>query len=139
MPGRREQRTERPRNGHRVPPVLQPGQAATEMLVTMLGPMRWLSAQQAADLSEAWGGKPGDAGWLLEFPGEHPSRIVITVSRPLGAAQGHARVVLFQELRGYAGLTWYFPATTPEHLERIAAEVRALLADGARVVRLSVP
>lgn len=105
--------------------------AATDLLCGLLGPIRWLGAAKGSDLSEAWGGKPGDAGWLLDLPGG--GRLAITVSRRLGFSREDARVILFQELRGYGGLTWCLPADSPQHLDRIRTEVEALLADGATV------
>jgi hypothetical protein len=140
-PGRRQQcglgRTEDQRSagrrarGRADQPGLPPG--ATHMLRDLLGPMRWLGAAKGSDLSEALGGMPGDAGWLLELP-RNGGTICITVSRRLGTRNDETRVVLFQELRGYGGLTWCLRADTPEGLERVRTEVQSLLTHGACVV-----
>ena len=111
---------------------------ATEVLRAMLGPMRWLGAPKGSDLSEALGGMPGDAGWMIELPGDG-GLLCVTISRRLGAVKDETRVVLFQELRGYGGFTWCLAADTSESLERIRAEVQALLDGGARVVRSGRP
>jgi hypothetical protein len=133
-PGRQdERRAPRLPPAHPSAPPLRPAQAATDLLYSLLGPMRWLGAAKGSDLSEAWGGKPGDVGWLLELPGG--GRLAITVSRRLGLTREDARVVLFQEVCGYGGLTWCLPADTPEHFVRLRAEVESLLADGAQVAK----
>jgi hypothetical protein len=120
------------------PPASQPvlRSPVAEALRQMLGPMRWLGAPKGSDLSEALGGMPGDAGWLLQLPNDG-GLLCITVSRRLGAKPNpddETRVVLFQELRGYGGFTWCLTADEPQTLERVKAEVRSLLEDGARVL-----
>jgi hypothetical protein len=96
--------------------------------------MRWLGAPKGSDLSEALGGMPGDAGWLLQLPKDH-GLLCITISRRLTPANDtETRVVLFQELRGYGGLTWCLAADEPQTLDRVRAEVQSLLDDGAAVI-----
>jgi hypothetical protein len=104
------------------------------MLRELLGPMRWLGAPKGSDLSEALGGMPGDAGWLLQLPSDG-GLLCITLSRRLtGSQQQETRVVLFQELRGYGGFTWCLTADEPATQSRVRAEVQSLLDGGARVV-----
>lgn len=100
----------------------------------LLGPMRWLGAPKGSDLSENLGGMPGDAGWLLQLPNDG-GLLCITISRRLGPAAEETRVVLFQELRGRGGFTWCLAADEPATLERVKAEIRSLLDDGARVLQ----
>jgi|GEM_PF-2592419 len=137
VPGRHDEPRSRANLGHTIgtpPPLLRTPVA--EMLRDLLGPMRWLGAPKGSDLSEALGGLPGDAGWLLELPHDG-GLLCITISRRLSPATPYheeTRVVLFQELRGYGGFTWCLSADVPDSLERVRAEVESLLEGGATVL-----
>jgi hypothetical protein len=136
-PGRHDEPRSRPNHAHPIvtpPPLLRTPVA--EMLRDLLGPMRWLGAPKGSDLSEALGGMPGDAGWLVQLP-DAGGLLCITVSRRLSPATPHheeTRVVLFQELRGYGGFTWCLSAEAPDSLDRVRAEIESLLQGGATVL-----
>ncbi|HYE63587.1 MAG TPA: hypothetical protein VD997_16470 [Phycisphaerales bacterium] len=138
-PGRHDEPRSRPSTARPThpPPNNQPTPVLrtpiADALRELLGPMRWLGAPKGSDLSEALGGMPGDAGWLLQLPHDG-GLLCITISRRLGPASEETRVVLFQELKGHGGFTWCLAADDPSTLERVKAEIRSLLDDGARVM-----